>query len=204
MRRGWTLLIPSGPGDKRHLFVVINDPGEDEEVVLASLSSVHARSDTACPVRPGDHPFVHHESCIEYRYCRTDSVAHLNTLLKSGYITRHEDASDELVQRIVDGAWASEHTRPRGHEFSSYSTDQRFRCRKSHTPLILWCRWADSNRRPTDYEKTLRHPYLVLSHRSFTPPTIFQALRFNGLGLSRPVVVLSGPHLYVVALVTRW
>ena len=113
MRRGWTLLIPSGPGDKRHLFVVINDPGEDEEVVLASLSSVHARSDTACPVHPGDHPFVDHESCIEYRYCRTDSIAHLNTLLKSGYITRREDASDELVERILEGAWASDHTKPR-------------------------------------------------------------------------------------------
>lgn len=113
MRRGWTLLIPSGPGDKRHLFVVITDPDEHEEVVLASLSSVHARSDTACIVRPGDHPFVRHESCIEYRYCRTERISHLTPLLESGYFTRCDDASDELVERIVDGAWTSEHTRRR-------------------------------------------------------------------------------------------
>ena len=113
MRRGWTLLIPSGPGDGRHLFIFINNPGENEDGVLACLSSMHAHADRTCIVNPGDHPFVRHESYIDYRHCRTDSIAHLTTLLEKGYVTRREDASDELVERILDGARRSEHTRRR-------------------------------------------------------------------------------------------
>ena len=113
MRRGWTLLIPSGPGDRSHLFIVINNPGEDEEAVLACLSSIHARADRTCIVNPGDHPFVRHESYIDYRHCRTDSIPHLTTLLERRYVTRHEDASDELVERILDGARGSKQTRRR-------------------------------------------------------------------------------------------
>ena len=113
MRRGWTLLIPSGPNNKSHLFIVLNDPSEDEEAVLACLSSLHRRADKTCIVNPGDHPFVHHKSYIDYRHCRTDSIAHLTTLLNSGYVRRMEDASDELVERALEGAERSEHTRRR-------------------------------------------------------------------------------------------
>ena len=36
----------------------------------------------------GDHRFVRHESYIDYRHCRTDSITHLTTLLNSGYVKR--------------------------------------------------------------------------------------------------------------------
>ena len=64
-------------------------------------------------MNPGDHPFVRHESYIDYRHCRTDSIAHLTTLLNSGYVKRMADASDELVERALEGAKRSEHTRQR-------------------------------------------------------------------------------------------
>lgn len=106
-------MIPSGPDHRSHLFFVLNDPDDDTEAVLANLCSVHRRADRTCILNPGDHPFVRHESYIDYRHCRTDTVAHLKKMLERGYWTRREDADDELIERIVEGARGSEHTRPR-------------------------------------------------------------------------------------------
>lgn len=112
MRKGWTLLIPSGPRDKNHLFFVLNNP-KDGEAVLACLSSMHQYADRTCIVNPGDHPFIRHKSFIDYRHCRTDRVTHLTTLLERGYIQRMDKASDALVERILKGAKRSEHTKQR-------------------------------------------------------------------------------------------
>ena len=113
MRRGWTFLIPSGPNKKNHLFFVLNHPDDNTDAVLASLSSMHRRADRTCVLRPGDHPFIRHESYIDYRHCRTDCLIHSSKMLESGYWIRCEKAADQLVERIVDGARRSEHTRPR-------------------------------------------------------------------------------------------
>ena len=113
MRKGWSLLIPSGPDGKSHLFFVLNDPKDEEEVVLASVSSMRRLADATCLLEPGDHPFIRHESFLDYRLCRTYPRTHLEPLVGSGYFERREDASEDLIERIIDGAFRSKHTKPR-------------------------------------------------------------------------------------------
>lgn len=113
MGKGWSILIPSGPGEKKHLFFVLNDPGDAAELVLASVSSMHSRADTTCLLYPDEHPFIRHESHIDYRHCRTERTGHLERLIDCGYCERREDVSEELIERIIDGAYESRHTKPR-------------------------------------------------------------------------------------------
>ena len=106
-------MIPSGPGGKKHLFFVLNDPGDGEDVVLASVCSMRPRADTTCLVHPGEHPFIRHESYVDYALCRTYPKQHLEVLIQRRYCERHQDACEELVERIIDGAFDSKHTKPR-------------------------------------------------------------------------------------------
>ena len=106
-------MIPSGSNNRSHLFFVLNNPDDDTEAALASLCSMHRRADRTCILSPEDHPFIRHESYIDYRLCRTDAVAHLERMQEGGYWTRREDAGEDLIERIVKGAWESKHTRPR-------------------------------------------------------------------------------------------
>ena len=95
------------------MFFVLNYPDDNVEAVLANLTSMHTRADRTCVVYPGDHPFVRHESYIDYRHCRTDTVAHLRRMLERNYWRRHQDATEDLIERIVEGARQSEHTKLR-------------------------------------------------------------------------------------------
>lgn len=113
MHKGWTILIPSGDGRKKHLFFVLNEPDEGEEVVLASVCSMRPRADTTCLLHPGDHSFIGHESYVDDGLCRTDQKEHLEHLIQSGYFVRREDASEDLIERIINGAFESRHTKPR-------------------------------------------------------------------------------------------
>ena len=56
--------------------------------------------------------------------------------------------------------------------------------RKLYNPLILWCRWADSNRRPTDYESVALPTEL---HRHARGRRVYRISR------RRPRPNLSGP-----------
>lgn len=113
MRKGWALLVPSGPKDKSHLFFLLNEGADTDGAVLAPVCSIHPRADTTCLLHPGDHPFIDHESYIDYRQCRTDPFRHLGDCIQSGYFQRKEDASDELIERIAQGVYLSKHVRPR-------------------------------------------------------------------------------------------
>lgn len=113
MRRGWTLLIPSGPSGK-HLFFVLNDVPPAGELILAPLCSVRGRDgktkkrvDKTCLLDVGVHPFVRHESYIEYFLLRSDPVAYIQEMLRRDHFVRREDASEELVEQIIDGACRS-------------------------------------------------------------------------------------------------
>ena len=113
--RGWSILIPSGPGRKKHLFFVLNEVEDKREwsVVLAPVSSMREKGDSTCILKPGDHPFIKHKSFVEYGQCRTDSLTHLEQQVKSGNWERKDDASQRLIERIIDGLFDSPQTKPR-------------------------------------------------------------------------------------------
>ena len=125
LRRG-TLLIPSGPPDdpeRKHLFVILTDPVVDENdgtqrVLLVSISSVRSRyDDSTCILRRGDHPFIRHESFVDYREARIELVDALRRGVQNGVLVPQESIETSVFSRICTGLQNSPHTAPRFLKF---------------------------------------------------------------------------------------
>ncbi len=112
---GSMLLIDSGPGTLKHLHCVVLGPllapgrGRADHFVLGCICSRHdgAHYDPACPVLPGDHPFVSHESFVAYRFTRIERVDHVQRMIDSGVWLIKAPCSDALLERMRDGARVS-------------------------------------------------------------------------------------------------
>jgi hypothetical protein len=105
MKPGDTFIIDEpGTSLDSHLWIVISDPVTNpEEVVLVNFTKHRADKDQACIVDPGDHPFIKHRTCVEYRRAKVRSAKDLSTLLSGGQITPHAPASPDLLARIRAG-----------------------------------------------------------------------------------------------------
>jgi hypothetical protein len=110
--RGSSLLIPSGPDAKKHLFalmlnpVVVDGYGSKPMVLMACVTSVqaHLKHDDACLLSAGEHPFVVHDSYVDYRFTRLEVAETVATGVAMGTFIQKEDCSPELLKKIVTGA----------------------------------------------------------------------------------------------------
>jgi hypothetical protein len=89
--------------------VVISDPAADPEAVLiVNFTTRRKDSDPACILQAGEHPFVKHETCVNYAGAKVVSAAAIQSLLQKGLLSNHAVLSATLLKRIRDGAGASE------------------------------------------------------------------------------------------------
>lgn len=113
---GGTLFIASGPtGD--HLFVILFEPrkipgyGSGEQILLVPFCSIQPgdRHDAACIVQMGDHDFITHESYLDYRNSRIESVSHIRSRIAEGVIREHKPVMAYLLCKIQprNGSWTS-------------------------------------------------------------------------------------------------
>ncbi|MFC4789288.1 MULTISPECIES: hypothetical protein [Giesbergeria] len=113
--KGESLLIPSGPSEKRHLFAILLDPcrvegrGSKPHVLLASVLSIKPGMfvDDSCLLKPGDHPFIRHDSFIDYRFTRLEQAEHVEARVAEGVFDVKESCSPDLIRRIIEGALKS-------------------------------------------------------------------------------------------------
>jgi hypothetical protein len=107
---GGTLFIASGPtGD--HLFVIAFEPrhieeyGSSEQVLLVPICTVYpgGKHDPACIVQAGEHSFVVHESYLDYRWSRIESVNHIRDRIGEGAFKEHAPVTEVLLQRVLHG-----------------------------------------------------------------------------------------------------
>lgn len=109
------MLIPSGPGTKMHLFAILLDPitvdgyGSQPQVLLASVESIKPGIilDDSCLLGPGDHPFIEHDSFVNYRHTRLETARHIEARINDGVFVLKEPCSPELIRRIIQGAMQS-------------------------------------------------------------------------------------------------
>lgn len=102
MKAGARFLAPSLDD---HLWMVISDPALDQDrVVVVSVLSWTPRLDQACIVKPGEHPFVKHDTCVQYPEARAVALARLQRLLDEGKAVEKAPLSDELLARIRSSA----------------------------------------------------------------------------------------------------
>lgn len=112
---GSTLLIPSGPqSGQMHLFALMLNPlvadghGPKPHVLLACVTSITAGPhDTACLLSAGEHPFIVHDSYVDYRFTRFDAVEHVQNCVRNGVFVPREPCTEALRLKILQGALAS-------------------------------------------------------------------------------------------------
>lgn len=111
---GGTLFIASGPtGD--HLFViafesrVLQGYGSSEQVLLVPFCSVYpnGKHDPACIVQEGEHSFITHESYLDYRNSRIESVSHIRAGIADGFFKEHQPVTESLLRKIQQGLYKS-------------------------------------------------------------------------------------------------
>ena len=109
---GETVLIPSGnSSDHLHLFVIVTNPkrildgGLRDHVLLVPFCTVYndLYKDTACILDAGEHPFINHESYVDYAFARTYPVFELEHNIRNGFFQAHRPVSNAVLVKIQNG-----------------------------------------------------------------------------------------------------
>jgi hypothetical protein len=109
MKAGDTFRIPqAGTSLDSHLWVVISDPAQDpKEILIVNFTTLRTDSETACVLAVGEHPFVKHPTCVNYRGAKVVSEADIQVLMRAGHVQPHAAVSAAVLKRIREGAAAS-------------------------------------------------------------------------------------------------
>jgi hypothetical protein len=92
----------------KHLWIVLSDPKTDpDSVLIVNLTTVDARKETVCVLHVGDHPWVRHESCVNYADAVVTSDAKLLPAKDAGAIRLQDPVSAAVLQRMREGAMNS-------------------------------------------------------------------------------------------------
>lgn len=94
---------------EEHLWIILSDPVNHPEapVLIANLTTRRAGSDTACVLARGDHPFIKHDSCVNYQDSRLAEAKTLAGALTAKLLLAREPMSADVLRRIRVGASAS-------------------------------------------------------------------------------------------------
>jgi hypothetical protein len=107
---GLCYLPIAGPNEKKHLHIVLTPPDDDGEIIVVSVSTQRPGSDTTVVLKPGDHPFIDHDSVVMYRTAAPTPVRVLSQRLDSRLYDLHEPMSAEILARIQNGVLDSKFT----------------------------------------------------------------------------------------------
>ena len=113
---GATLLYPGTHNDpeKLHLTVVLTDPAiaRGRMVLTVPVITRRHRCDLTCIPRDHDHPFIRHESCVDYRRTELRSEALLIKMLESGAAVHKPAMPAAVLERILQGVKTSCYSAP--------------------------------------------------------------------------------------------
>lgn len=91
-----------------HLWMILSDPGQDpQRVILVNFTSWKPYHEQHCIVEPGEHPFVIHRTCINYRRSREVTLAALEVLVKWRKALPQQAVDAVLLGRIQAAATLS-------------------------------------------------------------------------------------------------
>lgn len=109
-----TLLIPSGPGDKKHLFIIVTNICCDEQHLLFSISSVKPKVvyDDACVFVGGEHEFITGESYVYYRRPDRRRADNISRLVDKKYFDVKSDLEQGHFAKVCEGVEKSKFTKP--------------------------------------------------------------------------------------------
>ena len=114
INRKVTILLPTfirESDELKHLFFVLTEPcidyetNQEQMLLLVNCSSVEGarRIDHTVILEAGAHPFIKHQSYINYSEARIENLEYLENGIKQGRFIKKEIADDGLYFRILKG-----------------------------------------------------------------------------------------------------
>ena len=92
----------------KHLWILISDPAQDpQQVLIVNLTTLDDRKEKVCLLHVGDHPWIRHETCVNYADAVVTTVPKLLTAKDAGAIVLQQPFSATVLQRIREGAMDS-------------------------------------------------------------------------------------------------
>lgn len=110
MERGDTLF---GLDRRGHLWIVLTTADANGTVAVANFTThdiggrAHC-SESCTVVKPGEHPYPSHDTCLFYLHSRAIDVESLDAGVAEGSYAPHDPVSTELLERIRMGALSSD------------------------------------------------------------------------------------------------
>lgn len=110
-RAGSAIVLSGHPVPQPHLWFILTDPDpETDQIAAAMVVTVRPHTDKTVILSASEHPFIEHDSSVDYGGCRRFQIARLKTSLRNGRCELREDMSTELLAKVRAGVVASPRT----------------------------------------------------------------------------------------------
>ena len=112
---GDTFLMPAPGGVATpHLWIVVTQPDPQTHLcAIVSVTTLRNSKDQTVILRPGDHPFIRHDSTIFYGDAMIVDALRLESEIAAGLALVREACSKAILKLLQDGVVASPFTRPK-------------------------------------------------------------------------------------------
>jgi hypothetical protein len=91
-----------------HLWVIISDPLADpQNVLIVNLTSLDPRKEQACVLAVGDHPWIRHDTCVNYGDSQVTTLDKLLAAQNANALMIQSPVSPDILLRIREGAMNS-------------------------------------------------------------------------------------------------
>ena len=111
IRPGRTLYFYKPPRIKPHLWFILTEPeGDVNKFVAVMVRTRRGYTDNTTILDIGDHPFIQHESAVDYGSADFFTLKLIQKKMEHGRCSLKEDLSESLLQRVKDGLLQSART----------------------------------------------------------------------------------------------
>lgn len=112
---GDTFLMPTpGGAATLHLWIVVTQPDPQTHLLaIVSVTTLRNSKDQTVILRPGDHPFIRHDSTIFYGDAMIVDEQRLETEIAAGLAVVRDKCPNATLKLAQDGVAASPFTRPK-------------------------------------------------------------------------------------------
>ncbi len=118
IRAGRAVHMSGGRVGLPHLWFILTDPDPaTHQFVMVMAVTEQAHTDKTVSLSAGEHPFVVHETSVDYGGAQFMTISRLESAVRKGHCQFKADMNAELLEKVQRGLLASARTVPVMTEF---------------------------------------------------------------------------------------
>ena len=119
---GSAVILSGHPVAAPHLWLILTDPDpESDQIVAVMVVTTRPHTDKTVTLSVGEHPFVKHDSSLDYGGTKRFQIARLNAAVRGGRCELSQNLSPTLLAKVRAGLLASPRT---PHHMIDYCRDR--------------------------------------------------------------------------------